>query len=130
MIFTSRRFAIALAFLILLSVITFAQRKPERVRFQKGHISTILKGRLVTYDAKDYLLGAAKGQTMKIKLESSEAYFVVFPAKGEPIEMGPRTDWSETLMESGDYVVRVFLMQGVARRKGSNANYSLKVEIK
>lgn len=130
MIFTSRRFAIALALLTLLSLTAFAQRKPERVRFQKGHISTILKGRLVTYDTKDYLLGAAKGQTMKIKLDSSEAYFVVFPAKGEPIEMGPRTDWSETLAESGDYVVRVFLMRGVARRKGSNANYSLKVEIK
>lgn len=130
MIFTSRRLAIALALLTLLSMTAFAQRRPERVRFQKGHISTILKGRLVTYDSKDYLLGAAKGQTMKIKLDSSEAYFVVFPAKGEPIEMGPRTDWSETLVESGDYVVRVFLMRGVARRKGSNANYSLKVEIK
>ncbi len=130
MLFTHRRFAIVIVALILLSLSALAQRKPERVRFQKGHISTILKGRLVSYDAKDYLLGAAKGQTMKLKLESSEAYFVVFPAKGEPIEMGPRTDWSETLVESGDYVVRVFLMRGVARRKGSNANYSLKIEIK
>ena len=130
MLFTHRRFAIVIVVLILCSLSALAQRKPERVRFQKGHISTILKGRLVSYDAKDYLLGAAKGQTMKIKLETSEAYFVVFPAKGEPIEMGPRTDWSETLAESGDYIVRVFLMHGVARRKGSNANYSLKIEIK
>lgn len=130
MLFTHRRFAIVIVVLILLSFSALAQRRPERVRFQKGHISTILKGRLVSYDAKDYLLGAAKGQTMKIKLETSEAYFVVFPAKGEPIEMGPRTDWSETLAESGDYIVRVFLMRGVARRKGSNANYSLKIEIK
>lgn len=130
MLFTHRRFAIVIVVLILCSLSALAQRKPERVRFQKGHISTILKGRLVSYDAKDYLLGAAKGQTMKIKLETSEAYFVVFPAKGEPIEMGPRTDWSETLAESGDYIVRVFLMRGVARRKGSNANYSLKIEIK
>lgn len=130
MLFTRRRFAVVMLTLTLLSLTALAQRKPERVRFQKGHISTILKGRLVSYDTKDYLLGAAKGQTMKIKLESSEAYFVVFPAKGEPIEMGPRTDWSETLAESGDYVVRVFLMRGVARRKGSNAPYSLKVEIK
>ena len=130
MLFTHRRFAIVIVVLILCSLSALAQRKPERVRFQKGHISTILKGRLVSYDAKDYLLGAAKGQTMKIKLETSEAYFVVFPAKGEPIEMGPRTDWSETLAESGDYIVRVFLMRGVARRKGSNAIYSLKIEIK
>ena len=130
MLFTHRRFAIVIVALILLSLSVLAQRKPERVRFQKGHISTILKGRLVSFDAKDYLLGAAKGQTMKIKLETSDAYFVVFPAKGEPIEMGPRTDWSETLTESGDYIVRVFLMRGVARRKGSNANYALKIEIK
>jgi hypothetical protein len=44
--------------------------------------------------------------------------------------MGPRTEWSETLAESGDYVVRVFMMQGVARRKGPNTNYTLKIEIK
>jgi hypothetical protein len=130
MIFTLRHFAVVIVALSLLSLATFAQRKPERVRFQKGHISTILKGRLVSYDTKDYLLGAAKGQTMKIKLESSEAYFVVFPAKGEPLEMGPRTEWAETLMDSGDYIVRVFLMRGVARRKGSNSNYLLKIEIR
>jgi hypothetical protein len=130
MIFTLRHFAVVIVALTLLSIAVFAQRKPERIRFQKGHISTILKGRLVTYDTKDYLLGAAKGQTMKIKLESSEAYFVVFPAKGEPLEMGPRTEWAETLMDSGDYVVRVFLTRGVARRKGSNSNYLLKIEIK
>lgn len=130
MLFTPRRLALVIVSLTLLSLTAWAQRKPERVRFQKGHTSTILKGRLVNYDAKDYLLGAAKGQTMKIKLESAEAYFVVFPAKGEPLEMGPRTDWSETLAESGDYVVRVFLMRGVARRKGSSPNYALKVEIK
>ncbi len=130
MLFTPQRLAVVFISLTMLLLTAAAQHKPERVRFQKGHISTILKGRLVSYDTKDYLLGAAKGQTMKIKLEASEAYFVVFPAKGEPLEMGPRTDWSETLMESGDYVVRVFLMRGVARRKGSNASYSLKVEIK
>ncbi len=130
MLFTHQRFAIVIIALTLLSLTALAQRKPERVRFQKGHISTFLKGRLVSYDAKDYLLGAIKGQTMTIKLNSSEAYFVVFPAKGEPLEMGPRTNWSETLAESGDYVVRVFLMRGVARRSGSNSNYSLKIEIK
>ncbi len=130
MLFTRRHFAVIIVTLTLLSLAAVAQRKPERVRFQKGHISTTLKGQLVSYDTKDYLLGAAKGQTMKIKLEASEAYFVVFPAKGEPLEMGPRTDWAETLMDSGDYVVRVFLMRGVARRKGSNSNYLLKVEIK
>ncbi len=130
MLFTRRHF-VALTFtLVLLSLPAQAQRKPERVRFQKGHISTILKGRLVYYNTKDYLLGAAKGQTMKIKLESAQAFFVVFPAHGEPLEMGPRTDWSETLAESGDYVIRVFVMHGAARRKGSNSNYLLKVEIR
>ncbi len=128
--FTGQRFALVLVTLTFLLLPALAQRKPERVRFQKGTISTTLKGRLVGYDAKDYLLGAAKGQTMTIKMDSAEAYFVVFPAKGEPLEMGPRTDWSETLAESGDYVVRVFMMRGVARRKGSNANYTLKIEIK
>lgn len=130
MLFTCLRIAFFMFALTLLSLSAFAQRKPERVRFQKGTISTTLKGRLVGDATKDYLLGAAKGQTMKVKLESSDAYFVVFPAKGEPIEMGPRTDWSETLVEKGDYVVRVFQMRAAARRKGANANYTLKVEIK
>lgn len=124
------RLVLVLVTLIGLMLPVVAQRKPERVRFQKGTYSTTLKGRLVGYDTKDYLLGAAKGQTMKIKMDSAEAFFVVFPAKGEPIEMGPRTDWSETLAESGDYIVRVFMMRGVARRKGSNTNYALKIEIK
>jgi len=130
MIFTPRHFFIQIGILMLLALPLLAQRKPERIRFQKGDFSTTIKGRLVSYDAKDYLLGAGKGQTMKIKLESANAYFVVFPAKGEPIEMGPRTEWSETLAESGDYVVRVFMMRNVARRKGSNASYTLKIEIK
>ena len=130
MLFTRQRFTLVMIAFFLFSLPALAQRKPERVRFQKGHISTTLKGRLVGYEAKDYLLGAAKGQTMSIKLDSSEAYFVVFPAQGEPIEMGPRTEWSETLADSGDYVVRVFMMRGVARRKGSNANFTLKIEIK
>lgn len=130
MLFTCLRIAFFMFALTLLSLCAFAQRKAERVRFQKGTISTTLKGRLVGDATKDYLLGAAKGQTMKVKLESSDAYFVVFPAKGEPIEMGPRTEWSETLVEKGDYVVRVFQMRAAARRKGANANYTLKVEIK
>jgi hypothetical protein len=121
---------LVLVILIGMMLPVVAQRKPERVRFQKGTYSTTLKGSLVGYDAKDYLLGAAKGQTMKIKMNSADAFFVVFPAKGEPLEMGPRTEWSETLAESGDYVVRVFMMQGVARRKGPNTNYTLKIEIK
>ena len=128
--FTGQRFALIFVTLVFLLLPALAQRKPERVRFQKGTFSTTLKGRLVGYQAKDYLLGAAKGQTMTLKMDAAEAYFVVFPAKGEPIEMGPRTEWSETLAESGDYVVRVFMMRGVARRKGSNSNYSLKIEIK
>jgi hypothetical protein len=115
---------------LLLATNALAQRKPERIQFQKGHISTTIKGRVVSYNAKDYLLGAAKGQTMTIRLDSTEAYFVVFPAKGEPIEMGPRKEWSEILFDSGDYVVRVFMMRAVTRRKGANANYTLKIEIK
>jgi hypothetical protein len=128
--FIPQRSVVLFTLIFLLPGAVSAQRKPERIRFQKGNFSITLKGRLAGYDAKDYLLGAAKGQVMKIKLESSEAYFVVFPAKGEPMEMGPRTDWAETLTESGDYVVRVFMMRNAARRKGTNTNYTLKIEIK
>ncbi|HEX4950581.1 MAG TPA: hypothetical protein VFZ34_28200 [Blastocatellia bacterium] len=107
-----------------------AQGKPERIRFQKGSTATTIKSRFAGFESKDFILGAQKGQTMTLKLESANAYFVVFPAKGEPLEMGPRTEWSERLMDSGDYIVRVFMMRSAARRKGSTSNYTLKIEIK
>ncbi len=38
-------------------------------------------------------------------------------------------DTSERLSESGDYLIRVFMMRSAARRKGAVASYTLSVAI-
>ncbi|MDQ6651199.1 MAG: hypothetical protein M3Y84_00470 [Acidobacteriota bacterium] len=56
-----------------------AQNKSQRVRFQTVRSSTTLRGRIVGFDARDYVVGAKAGQEMNVHLGSSNpsAYLVV-----------------------------------------------------
>lgn len=110
----------------------FAQSAPERVKFQSGHSSATLKGRIVGFDAKDYVVGAKAGQTMALRLASSHTstFFVIFSINGRATDMNETREWSETLSESGDYLIRVFMMRSAARRKGAAVNFKLNVSIK
>ena len=108
-----------------------AQNKSQRVRFQTGRSSITLRGRIVGFDARDYVVGAKAGQEMNVHLASSNpsAYFVVYTINGKPTDMNETTDWSLHTVESGDYVIRVFMMRSAARRKGATANYALTISI-
>ena len=44
--------------------------------------------------------------------------------------MNETTEWSESLSESGDYLIRVFMMRSAARRKGAAANFTLSISIR
>jgi hypothetical protein len=108
-----------------------AQNKSQRVRFQPGRSSITLRGRILGFDAQDYVAGVKAGQEMKVHLASANpsAYFVVYTINGKPTDMNETTDWSLQTVESGDYVIRVFMMRSAARRKGAAANYALTITI-
>ena len=118
--------------MLVLPLSIFGQGAPQRVRFQTGHSSATLKGRIVGFDTKDYVVGAKAGQAMAVRLTSSHAstYFVIYSINGRATDMNETTEWSETLSESGDYLIRVFMMRPAARRKGAAANFTLSISIK
>lgn len=120
---------ILFTFVLLLPLNASAQAKPERIKFRKGATSATVLGRIVGFATKDYVLRANEGQTMTIKINSPKAYFVIYSINGRGNDMNETTDWSDVLSESGDYVIRVFMMRVDARRKGATTNYSLKVSI-
>jgi hypothetical protein len=80
---------------------------------------------------KDYVIGAREGQVMTLRLHSPNpyAYFVVYTINGRATDMNETTEWSETLKETGDYVIRVFMVRAGAKRKGA-ASYTLSVAIR
>jgi len=124
--------AVTIVMLLVLPLSIFAQGAPQRVRFQSGHSSAKLKGRIVGFDTKDYVVAAKAGQAMAIRLSSSNpsAYFVIYSISGRVTDMNEATEWSETLSESGDYLIRVFMMRSAARRKGATANFTLSISIR
>jgi hypothetical protein len=124
--------AVTIMILLVLPLSISAQGAPERVRFQSGHSSATLKGRILGFDTKDYVVGAKAGQAMAIRLSSSNpsTYFVIYSINGRATDMNETREWSESLSESGDYVIRVFMMRSAARRKGAAANFTLSISIR
>ncbi len=123
--------ATAISVLLISTVPASAQSKAERIRFRRGHSSTVLRGRILGFDLKDYLIGAKADQVMTLRLSSANPYlyFVIYSINERPTDMNETTEWSDKLSESGDYLIRVFMMRAGARRKGAAADYTLKVSI-
>jgi hypothetical protein len=108
-----------------------AQSNPQRIRFARGHSSTTISGSIAGFDTKDYVIGARAGQEMTVRLKSSNpgAFFVIYSINGRATDMNETTEWSQRLSESGDYLIRVFMMRSAARRKGAVASYTLSISI-
>ncbi len=106
--------------------------KPERVTFQKGTSSATLRGLIRGYETKDYLIRAQADQTMTAHLKSANiyTYFIIRLPDGSEITKIGETDWSDKLSETGDYLIRVFMMRTGARKKGSVSDYTLNISIK
>jgi hypothetical protein len=107
-------------------------RRPERIRFERGRTSAVVKGRIVGFDYRDYILGARGGQTMTAHLASSSPYvnFVILKADGTNVTQVELNDWSGQLDADGDYTIRVLMPRAGARRKGAATNYTLEVSIR
>src|SRR5438552_18648235 len=99
--------AVTILMLLVVPLSIFAQGAPQRVRFQSGHSSATLRGRIVGFDTKDYVVGAKAGQVMALRLSSSNpgTYFVIYSINGRATDMNETREWYENLSESGDYLI-------------------------
>ena len=127
-------FRLATATLILVlaqsvagTAIAAAGIRQETVQFAKGASSADIEGQLKGDATVDYVVRAAAGQTLSVKLQKTNAqnYFNVMPpaSQGSAMFVGDNGEnYSGVLPVDGDYVVRVYLMRPAARR-GECSNY-------
>lgn len=133
-------FRLATATLILVlaqsvagTAIAAAGIRQEAVQFAKGASSADIEGQLKGEATVDYVVRAAAGQTLSVKLQKTHAqnYFNVMPpaSQGSAMFVGDNGEnYSGVLPADGDYVVRVYLMRPAARR-GESSNYKLTVDV-
>jgi hypothetical protein len=105
----------------------------KQLSFPAGASSTTVKSAFTGEKTVDYRLRAKAGQTMSVKLQTSNTsnYFNVLPPSSETALFVGSTSgntWTDTLATDGDYTVRVYLMRNAARRN-EKANYTLTVGI-
>lgn len=110
-----------------------SEGRAERVQFEKGATSTVIKGEVKGYEYVDYLVGAGAGQTLDVRLATSNAasYFNINPPDGDvSMFIGSTSGGSfvGVLPTDGDYGIRVYLMRSAARRNES-ASYTLTIAV-
>jgi hypothetical protein len=133
------RALLALLTLALAGAVPAADGPPsprkERVTFAKGASSATVQGTLKGGNDVDYLVRAAAGQTLEVKLQgtNSQNDFNVLPPGSANVAMfvssvsGTRS-WSGILPADGDYAIRVYLGRAAARRNESS-KYTLTVAV-
>jgi hypothetical protein len=108
------------------------QIRTERVQFARGASSAVVEGRIVGYEIVDYVLGAAKGQSMNVSMATDNAanYFnILAPGETEVAFFNgsvSQNQYEGSLPATGDYKVRVYLMRSAARRN-ETAKYRLEM---
>ena len=126
---------LALAGSVQAGEVPSAPRK-ERVVFAKGASSATIKGTLKGAADVDYLVRAAAGQTLEVKLQPTnpQNYFNVLPPGSANVAMYASnmtgdSSWSAVLPADGDYAIRVYLMRPAARRNEAS-KYTLTVAVR
>lgn len=123
--------SMTLAAIILLIApfsITSAQRdQTRRVRFPRGRTSVVLRGAVVRGTRNNYILGARKGQALRVSITSREKNAVFDVCSPDMLNAGcgqnEYGDYDSTLTESGDVVISVAPTRG-------NATYTLEISIR
>lgn len=90
--------------------ITMTVTIPQRINFQPGSFSGSVRSFLRSSQTKDYVLRAAQGQTMTVKVTSGQALqLIIYGEDGTVLRsgMGEGSSWSGTLPSSQDYIVSV-----------------------
>jgi hypothetical protein len=108
--------------------------RTERVHFAKGASNAVVKGTITGYQTVDYVLGAAKGQSMNVSMatDNTASYFnILAPGETEVAffngSMG-ENQYEGVLPATGDYKIRVYMMRSAARRN-EKANYRLEMNV-
>jgi len=135
----TKRTFVAIAMLALCGTVLAADGPPaprkERVTFAKGAASATIKGTLKGGGDVDYVVRAAAGQTLEVKLDASNGQnnFNVLPPGSANVAMyssnmtGERT-FKGVLPADGDYAIRVYLDRAAARRNEAS-KYTLSVAV-
>jgi len=123
-----RRFVFAIV-LVNVALLLSAASVRERVRFDPGKDSAIVKGAVLRGERDRYIVGAKARQTMMVtitSLENNAVFEIEKPDGGElpgAASGNDATKWRGTLPASGDYVISVGGTRG-------NATYSLSIGIR
>lgn len=114
--------------LIIASVPALAQDQNvlrQKVRFERGRTSTVIKNTIRRGTTHEYLLSARAGQTMLVHLVAARTSFTIYtPNGGAAIESADGVkDWEGTLPETGEYTITI----GTDAR---SAPYTLEITIR
>jgi hypothetical protein len=125
--------ALVLAQSIAGTAVADAGIRQETVQFAKGASSAVIKGQLKGDTTVDYVVRAAAGQTLSVKLQKTNVqnYFNVLPpgSMGNAMFVGDSGEnYTGVLPADGGYIVRVYLMRPAARR-GETSNYTLTIGV-
>lgn len=111
-------------FALLWCSISFAADSIEdqQIHFSPGKSSATVHGSIRGDKSVDYKLTAKSGQTMSVKLKTSNLsnYFnVLQPGSETALFIGSTSgnDWTGTLTADGEHTARVYLMRSVARQE-------------
>ena len=98
--------------------------KTRRVRFPRGKTTVVLSGAAVRGTQDRYILRANQGQTMTLRITSTEsnAVFDVQQPGGQSLAT-EATEWTGQLPGTGDYIIVVGGTRG-------NATYKLVVTVR
>ena len=106
----------------------------ERVQFEQGNDSAIIRSSITGYDTIDYVLGASQGQSMTASMatDNTASYFNILEPDEDQVAMFNGSingnQYEGQLPETGDYKIRIYLMRSAARRN-ETANYNLEIII-
>ena len=127
---TTRRWAAVVFICVFAFSSVSAQGIKRRVRFAKGTSTITIREAVVRGDRNRYYVGAKAGQTMSVKITSTEknAVFQIYfhgeeeslPGAGDDDDA---TNWSGQLPIDNEYVIVVGGTRG-------NATYALTISIK
>ncbi|MBW4581167.1 MAG: hypothetical protein KME42_16490 [Tildeniella nuda ZEHNDER 1965/U140] len=112
------------------TVLAQSNIRTQRVQFKPGANSATVQGSIKGYQTVDYVLNARKGQIMNVSMATrhSATYFnILAPGETEVAMFNGSINGNQyegTLLKSGDYKIRVYMMRSAARRN-EMANYRL-----
>jgi len=107
------RYGFTLLLALLVIPMVQADEKVQRVKFEKGRTTSVIKATVVRSNDVRYLLGARKGQSMTVHVSGSDSVaFQVYTSSGKDITGSDFTkDWDGQLPEGGDTQILVFTDQ-------------------